>query len=358
MQIQTEVFLNNKRVISSFLDKGSPLYEGFYFDLQNKRVYFQSSKGMGFLNISIEGDIGPRKNFLVSASKFLDLVSDFKELTLTENYTFVSGRSVNDFGHLINEDYDELYSDQNFDFSEDSELCFNAIDYEQFGNALKFVDKFDPTAKGLFLQDGYVFSYSSATPAFEGKVSFAGEVAFTEAAAHLMIDLGSQAKVFSRRNGQNFLISNQDLTFLLTGSSKLQAPPFRSKEFIDSYQHSSKVTLNYQEFLDSLTSLSKFFSDVVNARVQISLGEEFSLTLSEPIRSLHISRPVNTFVLDSALNNTTFFISGSKLLDSLKQFKSCEEISLSVDLEKNVIDISSTDEESKHIVVARMRGDI
>lgn len=360
MKIYADSFKAWNKVLDSYQEKGSPIGESLYFNFKDSYIYFGSKEGMGRMKFVFEKELTEEDipNFFVSTTKFLNVVTQYDYLNLTEKLVFTNGKDKYKIAPIIDDDKIDCSLLANSKFSND--LVLDKAQLDKISKALQFTSKDEANAnyRNVFIQDKTICGLTTKTPMYESSIDMDGEICISLNVAKTIGQVGfvTDGCTLQTNQGNNKKIISRDgeLEIIVPGNNSIEFPQNRNPQFIESYKYDTILKLETEALSKVLSVLRPYFNDVQNAKVTLTIDEDISVKVEDATNA--VERHIEYLEVSDELKGKTYSISGTKIEQALGVLRGKELFIGLPTLDTSPI-VNLYNDESQHVLIARFKNE-
>lgn len=357
MKIYSDNFRKFYKVMDTYSEKGNPIQESAYFSWNDSYVYFNSKDGAGRFKFNFEpetNEIIP--NFFAPISKLLSIINQYDEVHINDKLVFSNGKDKYKISTIVDDDQIDtsIFSTKTYS----KVLSFQKDHLDKINKSLSFVNKDDSNSNFLsvFIDDNYIIGMSSKTPVYESVIDIPGRVSISYNVAKTILQVGDSIECLFHyddvESTRKIVSSDGELELIIPSTLNLEFPPTRSEEFINSYNYSTKLIVDTTLLSKTLDSLKPYFNDVLNTKIKIKIEDDLCILVEDT--NTNIEKHLEYIEVTEELKNTSFSISGTKVLQALSVLRGSElVIQIPTDVSKPIVNFYN--DEDQHVLITRFK---
>lgn len=355
MKIYSDNFRKYYKIMETLNEKGNPIRECAYFNFNDGYIYFSSNEGAGRFKFNFEKELTEEviPNFFIPIPKLISIINQYDDINLSDSFVFSNGKDKYKVNTIVDDDqidttiFSKVYSNQ---------VQFEKDQLDKISKAISFASKDDPAFQAIFIEDNYISSMVSKTPLYESKFNCSSKIVLPLFTAKLLLMLsnGQDCSLYSEQNTQKIVSSDTELEVIVSSNNQLEFPPNRSENFIESYTHNNLLEVNSLVFQKTIDSLKAYFNDIQNSKIKIIIGENLDITIKIEDKTTDIEKHFEATNVVPSLTNTSFAISGTKVLQTIGSLKG-DSLFIDLPTEENKPIVNFYADSSEHILVTRFK---
>ena len=359
MKIYCETFKKWIKVLETYQEKGDAVRESIYLNFEDSYCYFASSEGIGRMKFYFEKDSSDEviPNFLIDSKKFLNIISQYDDINLNKDFVFSNKKDKYKISVIVDDtliDIDTIK--QSFD---GDEVEFTKEQVELIYKASTFTNKDEPNSnyRNVFIKDNFIVALTTPTPMFESKFDLDLEAVLSLNVTKTLTIIGtiSEGCFLCSKEGTNnrkIMSRDKELELIVPGCSSVDFPPNREEKFINSYKHNSVLSVNPSLFLKTLQTLRPYYSEVVNAKISILIGDDLLIKVNDTQNE--IEKHVDYISCDDSLKGLEIYFSATKLEQIFSSLKG-EELFIDIPTDENKPVLNFWTNDEQHILATRFK---
>jgi len=352
MTINAKFIAKYAKICERLKDDSQPIYDSGLLDFEHGNMTFGSQKGFGQIKMEVEGWDGVQKPFFVNLNSFLNIVKEFPVLEL-DGFKFKHG--TNDVFEIAHLEDDSRFPD----FINSGKASPIKIDVAAL-SAIKKCGLFtdvdgSASLNGVFIKDGNVWG-TNANRLCEEHVDSLTNVNLALPRLvweTLIMDVLGEDLVIDNDVSSFFVSNGDEIKIQFAVSSVLSSPDIHNPSFVEKFDHQNYITLDKATFLGIINFIQPFVLTNASQRIQLIVEDNLLEVKSEDNGNI-ISQKI------PILEKVGSIDIGSKMWVSTNWIKTIlsvlggKTVKIQVDLTKPVINVSSVEEPSVHVVYCRL----
>lgn len=361
MKIDLGKLYRNRKALRSLFEKGREDYEKFLLHFPSQKLYFHTSKAVGFLDLPMKNEEGDNHTHLfVDAEKLLHLSKHYRWVSLDNDNVFWSNDDSFVFPSLTDARLMKqiIESPCLGESDRTNEFYLSAEMIDALREANRYVDRLysQPHYRGVFVDHGKMISVGKALIYERSTGVNSASQGWSKWLSLILLDLdeGSYVqKCKGKENQYRVVNESRSIEFVVKNDTDLKVPQTDSQKFIDSYNHDTKLLFNRETMISTIRFLEGYTQLENNDSLRVTIKPEKKLEMKSNLQGI-FSKTIEVDYVDEGLEETEFNVAAEKLKHALTSLES-DHVEAWMNPDKPLIKIVGMDEPDTHILLSKIR---